>query len=679
MRKIATLIVAVLLAVFFVPFAQGTRLDLKQLESVPHNFLTPDYFPPQPAKTIPTDDTINVRINSDNSGQIQNEQQVCINPINPNNVVAVWRDFRLGYRRVGHAYSFDGGLTWTDELFPVTGRPWHSDPGLTYDVNGNFYAVVIAFESDQSYSGFEIFKSSDGGITWSYPTIGIDEGGWVFEDKELMACDRAPDSPYQGNLYIAWTRFYDTQINVIRSTDGNNSWSPRTRISDVGGVQWPNPTVGAGGVVYVAWVDYGGYIKLDRSFNGGVSWGNDITITSVYSPDDYINGDIWVFSYPAIDADISGGQYHGNLYVAYMDKAGSDRDIYFRRSTNQGQTWSSRVRINDDAYNNGRDQFHPWLTVDENGVITVMFYDRRNDPSNLRYDIYMTQSFDAGYTWTENRRVTTVSSDPSTINLSGLIGEYSGVDVRNGVANLVWTDFRLGDQDTYGARIETYGSASLSISMIPDNPPIVVPAGGSFNYTGMLTNNESEAQITDVWLMLDVPNYGIYGPINEMDNILVPPNQTLSAYMTQDIPGYAPIGMYNYISYCGDYPSNVIDSDYFEFEVVPSSGQGNDSWAVGDWFAKSNPVNQTAAGFVDTYPNPFNAETTIKYSLLEDSPVRLEIYNILGRKVSTLVDEEQPAGVKSVNWNASDYSSGVYYAKLDIGEKSFIKRMLLLK
>jgi len=63
----------------------------------------------------PTSDyagALNFRINQDETEELQNEQQIVTNPLDPDNLVAVWRDFRLGYRRVGVASSFDGGFTW---------------------------------------------------------------------------------------------------------------------------------------------------------------------------------------------------------------------------------------------------------------------------------------------------------------------------------------------------------------------------------------------------------------------------------------------------------------------------------------------------------------------------------------------------------------------------------------
>ena len=59
----------------------------------------------------------------------------------------------------------------------------------------------------------------------------------------------------------------------------------------------------------------------------------------------------------------------------------SDYDIFIRHSDDHGFDWSDSRRINDDTFNNGRDQFLPWLTVDNTGVISVVWLDRRHDPS----------------------------------------------------------------------------------------------------------------------------------------------------------------------------------------------------------------------------------------------------------------------------------------------------------
>ncbi|MBD3367388.1 MAG: T9SS type A sorting domain-containing protein [Candidatus Eisenbacteria bacterium] len=83
-------------------------------------------------------------------------------------------------------------------------------------------------------------------------------------------------------------------------------------------------------------------------------------------------------------------------------------------------------------------------------------------------------------------------------------------------------------------------------------------------------------------------------------------------------------------------------------------------------------------------PNPFNPTTVIRYSLPEQAKVTVEVYNIAGRKVRTLVDEEQEAGLRSVTWDGTDdagrsVASGVYLYRIDAGEHSAKRRMVLLK
>lgn len=79
------------------------------------------------------------------------------------------------------------------------------------------------------------------------------------------------------------------------------------------------------------------------------------------------------------------------------------------------------------------------------------------------------------------------------------------------------------------------------------------------------------------------------------------------------------------------------------------------------------------------YPNPFNPSTTISFSIPERSHVSLRIYNILGQEVTALVDEVMNAGEYEVNWNAGLHASGIYFYRLQVGDKVLTKKMALLK
>jgi len=79
------------------------------------------------------------------------------------------------------------------------------------------------------------------------------------------------------------------------------------------------------------------------------------------------------------------------------------------------------------------------------------------------------------------------------------------------------------------------------------------------------------------------------------------------------------------------------------------------------------------------YPNPFNPTTTIRYSLPQANTVSLTVFNMLGQRVATLVNAQQSAGTYSVNFNAANLSSGVYFYRLQSGKQVSVQKMLLLK
>jgi len=83
---------------------------------------------------------------------------------------------------------------------------------------------------------------------------------------------------------------------------------------------------------------------------------------------------------------------------------------------------------------------------------------------------------------------------------------------------------------------------------------------------------------------------------------------------------------------------------------------------------------------LQNYPNPFNPTTTITYQLPVVSNVELNIYNLLGQKVATLVSEKQSIGNYKVEWDASSFTSGIYFYRLKT-DKGFIqsRKLILLK
>ncbi|MCY7360510.1 MAG: T9SS type A sorting domain-containing protein, partial [Ignavibacteria bacterium] len=79
------------------------------------------------------------------------------------------------------------------------------------------------------------------------------------------------------------------------------------------------------------------------------------------------------------------------------------------------------------------------------------------------------------------------------------------------------------------------------------------------------------------------------------------------------------------------------------------------------------------------YPNPFNPTTNLEFGISELGFVSLKVYDVLGIEVATLVNEKKNAGSYTVQWNAADYPSGIYFYKLEAGNFSQTNKMLLIK
>ena len=459
--------------------------------------------------TIPT----NVRLT--NIPLLNNEEQAWICPTDSNIIIANWRDFRLGYRQIGLGRSTDGGQTWTDSLIAKPNQylqedSKQSDPTLTVDRFGNFYMSVLDYDgfgfTDKSLIAF--YKTTDKGLTWTgpvpVPNVVLDDPD-IFEDKQFITVDRTA-GPYDGNVYCSWTRFNNPdRIVFVRSIDGAASFQDTVIVgptqtstgcgaSVIDAGQFSIPAVSSNGDVHVFWqgyaLDSGGActgtitIKHVVSTDGGQSFTVEDTILSVSG---YMtaNGGINTYSQPVVDADITGGPFDGNLYMAFTNTGPEDinfkSDVDFVRSTDNGLSWSDRIQINDALDYENIDSFHPWLFCNTEGVISVVFYDQRNDsPAYMLFDLYAAYSFDGGLTFTSNHRISSASSSPADLfankaanpepvtkpwiinedgsktptyvsPMAGLIGEYISVSSFEDKMAAVWTDSRDGNSEVYSA------------------------------------------------------------------------------------------------------------------------------------------------------------------------------------------------------------------------------------
>ena len=137
-------------------------------------------------------------------------------------------------------------------------------------------------------------------------------------------------------------------------------------------------------------------------------------------------------------------------------------------------------------------------------------------------------------------------------------------------------------------------------------------------------------------------------------------------------------------SYLPPYPvtrSTLTVGKHAVVGLVNGYGQSDTLWVSVSTLSAIRSTSPTPKGFVleNAYPDPFNPSTTIEYRLPARSHVSLTVYDVLGRKVSTLVSEVQNAGPHSVTFNAAELPSGVYFDRLEAGPFIEINKLLFLK
>lgn len=447
----------------------------------------PPTMEPGPGQETPVStENINVTLND----RAQNETSIAADSENPLNLVAGTNDYRFGDSDVGVAYSFDGGATWTantlDGIDPSLGKySTQGDPAVAAHRNGVFYYAFIDFNRDDDRNRLGVAKSTDGGVTWPQIGVVIDHSGsgsQDFEDKEYIAVDNT-GGPFDGNVYVSWTRFPvsgSSRILLSRSTDGGLTFSPPILIGDSpGGVQGSVPVVGPRGEVYVVWKKEG-TLLLDKSTDGGVTWGSDALVSFIDPiPSPLPGADFRVNSFPTVVAYRPAGSLQAHVCVAWADQAfgGEGPDILFRRSTDEGRTWGDLVRVSDDT--NGSYQWFPWMAVDPDGNIDIIFFDRREDPNSTRYHIYDAQSTDSGLSFLSNSKVTDVVSDAINDGFGGeFIGDYNGVASTSIGVRPFWTDTRSANGNAEGytdlgdvASTDIAGEAAAGLRLLASPNP----------------------------------------------------------------------------------------------------------------------------------------------------------------------------------------------------------------
>jgi len=386
------------------------------------------------------------------------EVTIAINPTNPQNLAA-------GANLKYYYYSTDGGQSWIQgQLSSSLGV--YGDPCVNFDGEGNLYFGHLSNPVAGSWlDRIVVQKSENGGATWSGGSgIGLDPP--KDQDKEWLVADMT-QSAFRNNLYISWTEFDQygssnpldsTRILFSRSTDFGVTWSTPVRVSDHGGdaldgdntVEGAVPAVGPQGEVYISWSGPLG-IMFDKSLDGGVTFGRDIFVSDQPGGWDFaVSGIYRCNGLPITLCDVSSSPFAGTIYVVWSDQRNgtTNTDVFMKKSSDGGQTWSDLKVINDDS--TSRHQFFPWATVDPaTGNLYVVFYDRRNTSGDAT-DVFAARSTDGGESF-QNFQVSVSSFTPDSLIF---FGDYINIAALDGMVYPIWMRMVGGDLSVWTAIID---------------------------------------------------------------------------------------------------------------------------------------------------------------------------------------------------------------------------------
>ncbi len=423
------------------------------------------------------------------SGPIDNnEPTVAVNPLDPNNIVVAANDYNAprlgpGDSWVGFYTSHDGGKTWSTGFVPgypgdpqtseLTGFRGAGDPVLASNGQGDFYLSGIAFKRsinpvNQIGFGYNVgradcifvAKSTNGGDSFDQVVVVATAlQSWAsFHDKEWLAVD-----PNNGNVYVCWSWFtalMASQLVFSRSTDGGVTWSDYQIITEFPGensIQGSAIVVDNDGNIHVTWMNYNyAEVRYAQSTDEGQSFSNPISIAPFDDIETLENTNYRTPTMTMLAVDNSDNIWEGSLYCTWADDSLGDADIMMVYSHDNGATWGSTIRVNNDKIGNGKDQFFSAVAVSEEGYVHLIFYDRRNDTENTWIETYWAMSSDGGDNFTINLPISDASFNGDYSRAPGsadFIGDYIGVVAANHSIHAVWCDTREGSEEVGDSEI----------------------------------------------------------------------------------------------------------------------------------------------------------------------------------------------------------------------------------
>jgi hypothetical protein len=422
---------------------------------------------------------------SASSNNARSESSLAINPRNRLQMISASKKFNHPHTYdfiLATEYSDDGGHTWHDSAALSTpGFTQMTDPTIAWDDKGNAFLVGLAGNNPPNFDtvGIVIYKTTDGGKTWSAPNPIHNSFG---DDKQWAAGDSFAASPHRGNVYAIWDD--SPGLAFARTRDAGATWvgsgnpaGPAGGVIATGSV-YPEINVGTDGTVYVVTIA-NTEIQLHTSVDGGDTFQQRTSPATGITPLGNVlpaphgwpvfpGGNFRVITDPTACA------FGQTVLVAWADYREGVSRIYFALSLDGGQHWetgTSGAPLLGGGLSASQQHFHPQIVCAPNGAIGCVFYEFGPKPASYLIDVKLARSFDQGSTFS----VSTVTDQPwdptvdapwshGDMNVT-FIGDYMGLDASDDGFRPLWTDTRTGIQELW---TDLVTASPLTHSRIPE-------------------------------------------------------------------------------------------------------------------------------------------------------------------------------------------------------------------
>lgn len=337
--------------------------------------------------------------------------------------------------------SRNGGVAWEPITLPGD-EPGAFDPMVVPGPDGRMWILYcyigantmgdLLGQSARREGTIMVWSTDDEGATWTGPARLRSP---VPPDHARIAADWS-DGPNRGRLYVVWNDVRDSfirddfQLFVHTLDDGGNTVSEPKLLATIPGGKLvaTEPVVLSDGTLLVTFYQY--FFPLTDEKNAQMPF---FTMRSEDGGETFTEPEVafrvgnhsWpyaqtemtsAFTLPIVAWDRTGGAHGDNIYIVWDQVSGGTSNIWFRRSTDGGRSWSDQMRLNDnDPPAPGApldDRMLPVVEVNRDGVVGVAWYDRRRDETRRCWELFFTSSSDGGETFAANVPVASAPSCP---------------------------------------------------------------------------------------------------------------------------------------------------------------------------------------------------------------------------------------------------------------------------